>query len=214
MLHKSTQWKWGKQERDAFKVSSDLLLSSQVFDPKHPIVLTCDASAHGIGAVLSHRFTDGSEKPIGLVSRTLTDTEKKYSQVEKERLTCVFEVSRFHAYLFGRKFTLVMDNKGIISLFDPFRNISPQASGRIQCWSLKLAMYQYTLKFRPTAQHAKVDALSRLPLPEKRDNVPFPRERVLLIDHLAEAPITAAQLKAWTSKDYLLSKVLHFIRHG
>ena len=81
------------------------------FDPKHPIVLACDASAHGISAVLSHRFTDGSEKPIGFVSRTLTDTEKKYSQVEKEGLACVFGVSRFHAYLFGHKFTLVTDNK-------------------------------------------------------------------------------------------------------
>ena len=156
----------------------------------------------------------GFSEPIGFVSRTLTDTEKKYSQVEKEGLACVFGVSRFHAYLFGHKFTLVTDNKGIISLFDPFRNVSPQASGRIQRWSLKLAMYQYTLKFRPTAQHANADALSRLPLPEKPDNVPFPGELVLLIDHLAEAPITAAQLKVWTAKDHLLSKVLHFIRHG
>ena len=217
LLHKSTQWKWGKQEREAFKASKDLLLSSQVlvhFDPKHPIVLACDVSAHGIGAVLSHKFTDGSEKPIGFVSRTLTDTEKKYSQVEKEGLACVFGVSRFHTYLFGHKFTLVTDNKAIVSLFDPSRNVSPQASGRIQRWSLKLAMYQYTLKFRPTAQHANADALSRLPLPDKPDGVPLPGELVLLVDHLAEAPITAAQLKVWTARDKLLSKVLHFIRHG
>ena len=37
---------------------------------------------------------------------------------------------------------------------------------------------------------------------------------ILLIDHLAEAPITATQLKALTSKDPLLMKVLHFIRNG
>ena len=129
------------------------------FDPKHPIILACDASAHGIGAVLLHRFSDGSEKSIGFVSRTLTDTEKKYSQVEKEGLVCVFGVSRFHTYLFGQKFT---DNKAIMLLFDPFRNVLPQASGRIQRWSLKLAMYQYTLKFCPTAQHVNADALSRL----------------------------------------------------
>ena len=101
-----------------------------------------------------------------------------------------------------------------MSLFDPGRNVSPQASGRIQHWSLKLAMYQYTLQFRPTAQHANADALSRLPLPEKPTSVPLPGELVLLIDHLAEAPITAVQLKTWTAKDKLLSKVLHFIRYG
>ena len=75
-----------------------------------------------------------------------------------------------------------------MSLFDPSRNVSPQASGRIQRWSLKLAMYQYTLKFRPTAQHANADALSRLPLPDKPDNVPLPGELVLLIDHLPTRP--------------------------
>ena len=56
--------------------------------------------------------------------------------------------------------------------------------------------------------------MSRLPLPEMPENVPIPGEFVLLIDHLAEAPITAAQLKAWTAKDPLLTKVLHFIRNG
>ena len=125
----------------------------------------------------------GSEKPIGFVSRTLTDTEKKYSK-EKEGLACVFGESRFHTYLFGHKFTLVTDNKAIVSLFDPSSNVSPQASGRIQHWSLKLAMYQCTLNIHPTAQHANADALSRLPLPDKPDSVPLPGELVLLVDHL------------------------------
>ena len=163
LLYKSATWKWGKKERDAFNASKKLLLSSQVlvhFNPCLPIILACDASAHGIGAVLSHKFPDGSEKPIGFVSRTLTNAEKQYPQVEKEGLACVFGVSRFHTYIFGYPFTLMTDNKAIMSLFDPTRSVSPQASGRIQRWSLKLAMYQYTLKFRPTAQHANADALS------------------------------------------------------
>ena len=36
---------------------------------------------YGIGAVLAHKFPDGSEKPVGYVSRTLTDFEKNYSQM-------------------------------------------------------------------------------------------------------------------------------------
>ena len=80
------------------------MLSSQVlvhFDPQHPIVLAYDASSHGIGAVLAHRYTDGTEKLIGFVSRTLTETEKRYLQVEKEGVACVFGVTHFHTYIFG-----------------------------------------------------------------------------------------------------------------
>jgi len=88
------------------------------------------------------------------------------------------------------------DNKAIMSLFDPSRNTSPQVSGRTQHWSFKLAMYQYALKFCPNAQHSNANALSRLPLLEIPKNLPLPGEFVLLIDHLAEAPITVIQLKA------------------
>ena len=56
--------------------------------------------------------------------------------------------------------------------------------------------------------------MSRSPLLETPRNVPVPGEFVLLIDHLAEAPITAAQLKFFTAKDPLLAKVLQFIRYG
>jgi len=87
LLYKSATWTWGKKERDTFNASKKLLLSSQVlvhFNPRLPIILACDASAHGIGAVLSHKSPDGSEKPIGFVSRTLTNAEKQYPQVERK----------------------------------------------------------------------------------------------------------------------------------
>ena len=62
-----------------------MLLKSQFlmhFDPSLKIRLACHASFYGIGAVLSHQMPEGSENPIGFVSRILTDAEKKYSQIE------------------------------------------------------------------------------------------------------------------------------------
>ena len=125
-------WKWGDEKRKVFEASKKLLLSSQVlvhFDPQQEIILACDASAYSIETVLFHKTEDGAEKPIGFASRTLTDTEQKYSMVEKEGLASVFRVTRFHAYLFGHHFTLITDNKAIMSLFDSNKPISPQASG-------------------------------------------------------------------------------------
>ena len=65
LLHASTPWKWTNTEKEAFKASQQLLTSSRVlihFDPTKELILACDASPYGVGAVLSHRFADGSEK--------------------------------------------------------------------------------------------------------------------------------------------------------
>ena len=113
LLEKSRPWHWEIREQKAFEASKLLLLSSQLlahYDPKHALVLACDASPYGLGAVLSHRYPDGSERPIGYASRTLTAAEKNYSQIEKEGLACVFGVKRFHCYLYGRVFTLETDH--------------------------------------------------------------------------------------------------------
>ena len=75
-----------------FDESKKLLASSQAlvhFNLDLEIRLARDASDYGISAVLSQIMTDGSEKPVGFVSRTLTDSEK-YSQLEKEAwLVCM-----------------------------------------------------------------------------------------------------------------------------
>ena len=91
-------------ERKSFIASKKLLSSSELlvhFNPHLKIVLACDASSYGVGAVLAHRMPDGSERPIGYASRSLSEAEKNYSQLEREGLACVFGIKRFHQYLFG-----------------------------------------------------------------------------------------------------------------
>ena len=81
------------------------------YDLKKSLRLACDVSSCGIGAVISHVMENGEEKPIASASRTLTASEHNYSQVEKEALSIVFWVKKFHSYLYGRRFTLLTDHR-------------------------------------------------------------------------------------------------------
>ena len=217
LLRKGQPWHWRSKQKRAFKESKKLLTSAEFlvhFDPKLKLVLACDASAYGIGAVLAHRFPDGSERPIGYASRTLTQAERNYSQIEREGLACIFGVKRFHSYLFGHHFELITDHKPLLALMGEHRATPTQASARIRRWSLFLSTYEYTLSFRKTEAHGNADALSRLPLPTVPPATETPPELVLLMEHLKDSPITAHHIRSMTSRDVKLSTVLQFIQQG
>ena len=204
LLPKDSKWKWTKVQENAFEESKNLLQSSQLlvhFNPELPLILACDASAFGIGAVLAHRMPDGYEKPIGYASRTLNKAERNYSQLEKEGLSCVFGVKHFYSYLFGHPFELFTDHKPLLGLLGENKPTSPQASARIRRWALYLSMFEYTLKFRRTTAHRNADALSRLPLPVEPAIVQTPPELVLLTEHLDNSLVTADQIRARTRRD-------------
>ena len=114
LLRKDVNWKWAETEEKAFNASKDLLTSDSVlvhFNPDLDLVLMYDTSSYGIGAVLAHRMPDGSERPIGYTSRSLSSAQHNYSQLEREALALVFGIKQFHAYLFGHPVT---DRGGIL----------------------------------------------------------------------------------------------------
>ena len=159
---------------------------------------------------LAHKYPDGSERPIGYASRSLTKAEKNYSQIEKGGLACIFGMNKFHSYLLGHSFELITDHKPLITLFHQHKPTSSQASVRIRQWSLQLAAYEYTITFRDTKLHSNADALSRLPLPNTTAEVPMEPELVLLLQHLGKSPVTVNDIRKWTKRDPLLAQVLQF----
>ena len=129
-------------------------------DPKLPIALAADASAYGIGAVISHVYPDGSERPISFASRTLTPSEKKLRSTGKRGIVPGVRSQKFHQYLYGRQFTLVTDHKPLTAILGSKKGVPSLAVARLQHWALLLSAYSYEIQFKPTQAHGNADGLS------------------------------------------------------
>ena len=120
------------------------------FNPSLPIFLAADASSVDIGAVIFHRYPDDTKKAIAHASKTLTPTEKNYSQIEWEALALIYGVKKFHQYLWGREFTLQTDHKPLTIIFGKNKGIPPTTAGRLQRWALILMGYSYDIEYKST----------------------------------------------------------------
>ena len=214
LLHKEVKWSWGKEQEFSFKEAKKLLTYSQLlvhFDPDKNLVLTCDASPYGIGAVLSH-LEDGTEKPIYYASpRSLAIPERGYSQLDKEALAIIFGVKKFHQFLYDRPFIIDSDHKPLQYILGQDRPVPQLASARLQRWSLTLGAYNYKIHYKPGAELSHAEGLSRLPLADVPAEIPLPGETIMLMDHLERSVVNAKQISCWTTRDPTLSRVYRFL---
>ena len=77
LLQKNVPRHWGEDENAAFKAAKDALSSDTLlihYDPEKKLILTCDSSPDGVGAVLSHQYENG-DRPIAFASRSLNPAE-------------------------------------------------------------------------------------------------------------------------------------------
>ncbi|KAL5466940.1 hypothetical protein EMCRGX_G031104, partial [Ephydatia muelleri] len=160
---------------------------------------------------------DGSERPISYASRTLSKAERNYSQIEKEALSIIFGLKKFHQYLYGRKFLLVTDHQPLVKIFGPKTGISSVVAGRLQRWALCLAGYQYDIVYKPTQKHGNADGLSRYPSTESEAiDGEEGGDRILALygPQLAAFPLTVKDIERGTMSDALLRQVLKFTKDG
>ena len=82
------------------------------FDPQAPIIIECDASGFGVGGVLLQ-----NRQPVTFISQVLTETQKRYSNIERELLAVVIVIKHLHHCVFGHHFSVHTDHAPLVNLF-------------------------------------------------------------------------------------------------
>lgn len=144
---------------NSFEHCKQLLINAPILqypDFEKQFILTTDASNFAIGAVLSQGNVP-HDKPVAYASRTLNDSETKYSTIEKELLAIVWACKYFRPYLFGRKFQIYTDHRPLIWLFN-----LKEPNSKLVRWRLKLEEYDYEIVYKKGKQNQNADALSRI----------------------------------------------------
>ena len=130
--------------------------------------------------------------------------------IAKEALAIIFEVRKFHQYLFGRQFTLLTDHQPVTYILGPKRGFPALAAYHLQQWSIQLAAYTYDIEYRAPKYHGNADELLCLPrktTEETDDGLGETKSK-------GSTTITASRIGEAKRGDPVLPRVLHFVLHG
>ena len=160
-----------------------------------------DASQYGLGACI---MQDGV--PVAYASRTLTDTHKRYAQVEKEMMAIEFGLHRFHQYIYGQTVTVETDHLPLLGVMrKPIADISP----RLQRMRLKCLYYDFQLVYKPGRELIIADTLSRTQLAEQYITDNHEVERVIeLTELIIPTELQRQNIKALTKSDVTLQALV------
>ncbi|GBO41607.1 Transposon Ty3-G Gag-Pol polyprotein [Araneus ventricosus] len=212
LLKQKVEWQWLGLHSQAFKELKNLICNAPVlgiFDSNKPITLQADSSKDGLGCCLLQ-----NGQPIAFSSRSLTDSEKNYAQIEKEFLSILFAVNKFHYYIYGREVEVLTDHKPLVSIMN--KNIVNVLSNRLQRIKIKLLKYQLNLKYLPGKFMHIADLLSRS-FNEKEiqlDDEDMIETVHTLTKQLQMSEIKKREFKEATLKDQGLKKVQQYWETG
>ena len=157
LLQKDNAYLWTTRQSDSLNMIKKLISTPPVlsnFDETKSIIIQTDASQNGLGCVL---LQEG--KPVAFASRSLTDCETRFSQIEKEFLAIYYACTKFHNFVYGRPVTVHSDHKPIESIMK--KGIAEVHSPRLQRIKIKLLKYDLNVCYKPGKEMLIADLLSR-----------------------------------------------------
>ena len=97
--------------------------------------------------------------PVAYASRSLTETDCNYVQMEKELLAIVFGVEKFESYLYGRKFKVETDYKPLDLILKKSLLSAPK---HLQRMMLHLQNFDFEVEYKKGTLLHLADTLSRV----------------------------------------------------
>lgn len=160
------------------------------FDVDKEVTIQCDSSSVGLGAVL---LQEG--QPVCYASKTLTPTERRYAQIEKETLAILYACRKFEMYIIGKDVTVQTDHQPLLRIFKKPLNEAPM---RLQRMLLGLQRYKVKLLFKPGKEVVIADMLSRAALTESDLT-----DRSIYDVYTMDMDFTLADYEAINSAEYI-----------
>ena len=163
-------------------------------------------------------------QPVAYASRSLTNAEQHYAQIEKEMLAIVFGTEKFEQYIYGRRVKVETDHEPIESIMKKNLLSAPK---RLQRMMLRLQKYHLEVTYKRGSQMYLADTLSRAYLegscsPQKSDEEVFSTgssiaedlESIDMVCNLAISEESLTMIKQATEVDNDLEKLKTVIRQG
>ena len=231
LTKEDTPFLWSAQHQQAFDEAKALATSAPClayYDVNAPVVLQVDASDYGLGAALlqpskqhsNSTFDESSLQPIAYSSKSLTPTEQRYAQIEKECLAIVEAFNKFDQWLLGKSdITVHTDHQPLQSIFQKDLASAPK---RLQKMMLCLQRYNFTVVYRKGSSLHLADTLSRAPYQDQATSPSVPDTFQVFQVHLAHldptspalTDTTRKQLRRATTSCQDMQLLEHHIIHG
>ena len=217
LLKKENDWVWGLAQEDAFNKIKKLISSTPVlqhYNPNMPTRVSADASSYGIGGVLMQKDEKGVWKPVFYVSRSLTSTEQRYAQIEKEALAMTWVCERFSDFLVGMSdFVIETDHKPLLALMKS-KNLD-ELTPRIQRFRMRMMRFSYRIIHISGKNLTTADTLSRAPSCGPKEVDENKEKETLEFIHLIVDSFPASnkklkEIREEQSKDYVCKMLIEF----
>lgn len=158
------KFEWTPAQEQAFETLKKALTQAPILiraDPDAPYFIEVDSSEHGVGGILSQERKHPETGKVSLLP--IMYWSKAFSPTQRG---LVLAARQFRHFILHKPVTVLVDNKALTQL-----NTLNNDNLLLQAYRLKLVDYDLTVRFRKGSSSMNADALSRVFMMKKLDEL-------------------------------------------